>query len=398
MDAHPRIIIGAGLAGWTTAREFRKLNATAPVLLVCADAGDFYAKPSLSNALAQNRTPEQLVSTSAAKMAQSLDLTLLPHTTVLTLDPGAQTVPTTQGDFTYQQLVLATGAQAIRVPLEGNAADQVLSVNSLADFTRFHAHLTHPTAGSRKVVIMGAGLIGCEFANDLTAAGHQVCVIDPSTGPLAALLPPEASLQLQDTLTHLGVAWHWGATVKAVHAVPAASASAATGAGQLTPVTLELSNGHTLSADLVLSAIGLKPDLTLAQKAGLACERGIVVNRSLQTSAPHIYALGDSAQYASAGNRTLPFVMPIIAAAKALTSTLAGERTELVFQTMPVTVKTPALPIVVAPAEPGTPGTWCKAEDGVWHFRGPANALLGFVLTGTHTKQRTELVRLMDSA
>ena len=124
MDAHPLIIIGAGLAGWTTAREFRKLNATAPVLLVCADAGDFYAKPSLSNALAQNRTPEQLVSTSAAKMAQSLNLTLLPHTTVLTIDPGAQTIHTTQGDFTYQQLVLATGAQAIRVPHSGAPGGQ----------------------------------------------------------------------------------------------------------------------------------------------------------------------------------------------------------------------------------------------------------------------------------
>jgi rubredoxin-NAD+ reductase len=89
-------------------------------MLVCADTGDFYAKPSLSNALAQKRTPEQLVSTAAAMMAQSQNLTLLPNTVVLSINPMAQTIATNQGEFGYSQLVLATGAQAIRVPLEGN--------------------------------------------------------------------------------------------------------------------------------------------------------------------------------------------------------------------------------------------------------------------------------------
>jgi rubredoxin-NAD+ reductase len=268
----------------------------------------------------------------------------------------------------------------------------VVSVNSLADFTRFHALLSDPNGGSRNVAIMGAGLIGCEFANDLVLGGHQVCVIDPSTGPLAALLPTEASAQLQDALTRLGVAWHWGATVKAVHSV-----TAATRAEQKNALTLELSNGQTLSADLVLSAIGLKADLTLAQKAGLTCDRAIVVDRSLQTSAPHIYALGDSAQYASAGHRTLPFVMPIMAAAKALAATLAGQHTELVFPTMPVAVKKPALPIVVVHAEPGTAGAWCKSEEGVWHFIGATGPIRGFVLTGKQTTRRAELARSMSN-
>lgn len=189
MEARPLVIMGAGLAGWTTAREFRKLNTTPPVLLVCADGGDFYAKPSLSNALAQKRTPEQLVSTPATAMAQSLNVTLLANTVVLAIHPAAQTITTGQGEISYGQLVLATGAQAIRVPMEGNAAEQVVSVNSLQDFTRFHSVLSNPHGGCRRVAIMGAGLIGCELANDLAAAGHQVSVIDPSTRPLAALLP-----------------------------------------------------------------------------------------------------------------------------------------------------------------------------------------------------------------
>jgi rubredoxin-NAD+ reductase len=392
MDAHPLIIIGAGLAGWTTAREFRKLNATAPVLLVCADAGDFYAKPSLSNALAQKRTPEQLVNTPAPVMAQSLNLTLLANTEVFAINPVAQTITTQQGEYSYSQLVLATGAKAIRVPLEGNAADQVVSVNSLADFTRLHAQLTTPNGGSRRVAIMGAGLIGCEFANDLVLAGHRVSVIDPSSRPLAALLPSDASLQLQEALTSLGVAWHWGATVRAVDVMPAATDTSPPSA-----ITLQLSTGHTMSADLVLSAIGLKADLTLAQQAGLVCDRGIVVNRSLQTSVPNIYALGDSAQYASAGNRTLPFVMPIMSAAKALAAALAGKPMELVFPPMPVAVKTPALPIIVSPPEPGSLGEWRSSEEGVWRFMALAGAIQGFALTGRQTTRRAELARSMNT-
>ena len=89
--AHPIIIIGAGLAGWTAAREFRKLDATTPVTVVTADRGDFYAKPSLSNAFAQGRAPAQLVSTPADKMAATLNVTLLAQTQVLAINVAART-------------------------------------------------------------------------------------------------------------------------------------------------------------------------------------------------------------------------------------------------------------------------------------------------------------------
>jgi rubredoxin-NAD+ reductase len=134
-------------------------------------------------------------------MVKTLGITLLPRTRVTALDTAAKTVSTSAGDYPYRQLVLATGANAIRVPVAGNAADQVQSVNSLNDFAEFHARL-HPTsapasARRRHVLIMGAGLIGCEFANDLAAAGYQVSVADPATGPIAALLPAAASTQLR---------------------------------------------------------------------------------------------------------------------------------------------------------------------------------------------------------
>ncbi|MDO9199005.1 FAD-dependent oxidoreductase [Rhodoferax sp.] len=384
----PIIIIGAGLAGWTTAREFRKLDTTTPVMLITLDSGDFYAKPSLSNAFAQGRAPAQLVSTPAAKMAETLDVKLLAHTRVEAMNPATRTIATSQGDFGYSQLVLATGAQPIRVPVAGDAADRVHSVNSLDDFSAFHARLTDPQATGKHVLIMGAGLIGCEFANDLATAGHQVTVADPATGPMAALLPLEASAQLRDALAALGVAWHFGATVKSVNLATDAGA-------QDSALRVELSNGHAAHVDIVLSAIGLRADTALAQAAGLACERGIVVDAALQSSSPHIYALGDGAQYASADNRTLPYVMPIMSAARALAATLAGTRTEVVFGLMPVSIKTPALPLVVVAPAPGTPGDWRNGEPGLWQFMGAQGQARGFVLAGKQTSRRVEQAKLI---
>lgn len=395
---NPLIIIGAGLAGWTTIREFRKLDTTTPITLVTSDNGDFYAKPSLSNAFAQKRAPDQLVSTPAAKMVETTHVTLMAHSSVVALDTVAKMVTvTSNGDtqtLAYSQLVLATGALPIRVPVAGDAAGQVQSINTLDDFRRFHAALGPHEASAdsadslgKTVVIMGAGLIGCEFANDLVQGGHRVVVVDPSDRPLSTLLPLAAGQQLQTALGALGIQWHFGTTVQAVDA-----------AGSHLKVSL--ANGQTMTADAVLSAVGLRADTALAAAAGIACERGIVVDTQLQTSADAVYALGDCAQYASAGQRTLPYVMPIMNAARALASTLAGTPTPLAFPLMPVAIKTPALPIVVSPPNPGQTGDWtADAADesvvgSVWRFVDAAQAVRGFVLTGKHTARRMELSKL----
>lgn len=410
----PIIIIGAGLAGWTTARELRKLDPGTPVLLITADSGDFYAKPSLSNAFQQKRTPAQLVTTPAARMAETHNVRVLAHTRVLAIDPVTRTLRTTQGDFQYRQLVLATGAQPIRLPLAGAAIDQVQSINSLDDFAGFYQRLTGADQAPdqlesrpRQVLIMGAGLIGCEFANDLAASGYGVTVVDPSVGPIAALLPEAASAQLQQALADLGVRWHFGTTVKAVNWAPAGPGESEDARPAL---QVELSNGQLALVDIVLSAIGLKADLSLAQAAGLVCERAVVVDATLQSSSPGIYALGDSAQYAVgrwgaaldaaaapvAGGRTLPYVMPIMSAARALAATLAGTPTEVLFPLMPVAIKTPALPIVVAAPKPGTAGQWQSEEPGLWQFIDAEQHMRGFVLTGKQGARRAEQGKLVQ--
>ena len=393
--APPVVIVGAGLAAWTTARELRKLDAAVSIALVTRDNGDFYAKPTLSNAFGQKRSPDQLVTTAAATMAQNLGVTLHTHTTVQSIDTAAHTLSVEQGGksevLAYRQLVLATGANPIRIPMQGDAAQVVQSVNHLDDFRRFHAELSPLPARvdgqPHCVLVIGAGLIGCEFANDLVRSGYAVHVVDPAPGPLTALLPAAAAEQLRQALQALGVVWHWGTTVQTLQA-------AAAGAHRYVGT---LSDGTSVAADAALSAVGLRADTAMATQAGLACARGVLVDAHLQTSAPGVFALGDCAQYASAGGRTLPYVMPIMHAARALAATLAGTPTELVFPLMPVAVKTPALPITVAAPHPDLQGTWTLdlateglAEGGAWRFMDAEGAQRGFVLTGKQCSKRME--------
>ncbi len=380
----PVVVVGSGLAGWSAVREFRKLDTTTPVLMITADAGDFYAKPALSNALAQGKAAAQLVTTPAEKMVATLGVTLLQHIQVTGIDVQTQEVHTqSKGSFGYRQLVLATGAKAIRLSFTGNAADEVMSVNSLDDYVTFRAKLK-PQA---RVLIIGAGLIGCEFANDLAASGYAVQVVDPSAAPLATLLPAEVSAQLRESLEALQVRWHFGTSASSIDRVN-------------DDYVVAFASGQTAVVDVMLSAVGLRADTTLAQAAGLATERGIVVNAQLQTSASHVYALGDNTQYdsASAGvSRTMPYVMPIMAAAKALAQTLAGTPTDVQFALMPVAIKTPALPLVISPALPGTQGEWGKVEEGVWQFVDVQGQVRGFVLSGAQTSRRAEQAKLVTA-
>lgn len=271
------------------------------------------------------------------------------------------------------------------MPLQGNAAAQVLSVNSLRDFSAFHAQLEAAGPGSKQVVIMGAGLIGCEFASALAAAGYRVSLVDPGPRLLADLLPEAASTGLHQALETLGMGFFMGSTAQA-------TTQAAAPAGGLEVL---LSSGERLRADAVLSAIGLKADLRLARAAGLAVDRSIVVDAHLQTSAPSVYALGDCTQYAHC--LTLPYVMPIMNAAKALAASLAGTPTALAFPLTPVAIKTPARPLVVAPPAPGTSGQWRQPEAGPWQWLDEAGQQRCFVLAGAQTAQRMAQSRLVTS-
>ena len=150
-------------------------------------------------------------------------------------------------------------------------------------------------------------------------------------------------------------------------------------------------DGQHWATEVVLSAVGLRPDLTLAQGAGLTVNRGVVVDRRLRTSAADVYALGDAAEVAG---MVLPFVMPIMHAARALAKTLCGVPTEVTYPAMPVVVKTPAHPVVVAAPPPSVQGAWAVDGDvqGVRAlFRDVQGVLRGFVLTGRAMAEKQAL-------
>jgi rubredoxin-NAD+ reductase len=370
------VIIGSGLAGYTLIREIRKLDKEAPITLVTREPGYLYSKPMLSTALASKKEPENLISNSSENMATQLNINILSQTDVNAIDTNQQMIVTTKGNLSYGKLVLALGADQIRIPLQGDAATQVLTVNDLEDYAAFRKAIS----GKKKVSILGAGLIGCEFANDLVLGGYEVDVIDLAPQALGRLLPEAAAHELQDRLTKAGVRWHFGTTVGSI----------SNGDDSL---IVELTNGQKLLSDVVLSAVGLKPRLDLAKAAGISTNIGIAVNRELQTSATNVYSLGDCAEV---DGLVLPYVMPIMQAARALANTLLGRVTTLTYPAMPVMVKTPAFPTIVSPPAQGSEGDWKIApiDDGLEaRFESADGSLLGFVLLGAATAQRASLTK-----
>jgi rubredoxin---NAD+ reductase len=378
----PVVILGSGLAGYNVAREFRKLDTATPLVVISRDHAGFYSKPMLSNALAGKKTAATLVMKDAAKMAAELNAQVLNHTEVTGIDTAARQLTLGNGStLAYRDLVLALGADPIRLPLQGDAADTVLSVNDLDDFARFAEALDTAKAGqpAQRVAILGAGLIGCEFANDLLHRQIEPTVLDLAERVLPRLLPAEASERLQAKLQAGGAQFRFGVGASAVN-------RSADG------LQLTLTDGSTLSTDLVISAIGLKPRAQLASAAGLNVARGVVVNRQLATSAPHVHAVGDCAEVEGT---LLPYVMPIMQQARALAATLAGNPTPVAYPAMPVVVKTPAWPTVVCPPAANAQGEWqVTADDEQIVARFVAgDQLLGFALQGKAVAQRQALAQ-----
>lgn len=362
---NPLVIIGTGLAGYNLAKEFRKLDAERPLLIITADDGRNYSKPMLSTGYAKGKDADALAMNSVEQMREQLKADIRIGVRVNAIDRVAKTLNVEGETVAYGDLVLALGADVFRPDLGGDGIERVLSVNDLGDYAAFRA----AAAGKQKIIVIGGGLIGCEFANDLSSGGYQVEVVEPVGRVLPALLPERASEAVANGLASLGVKFHFGHSVKGVWEK---------GDG----VEVELSNGERIPGDLVLSAIGLRPRISLGLTAGLEVGRGIKTDRFLRTSDPHIYALGDAAEVEG---KVLLYVLPLMAAARALAKTLAGTDTAVQYPAMPVQIKTPVCPVVVSPVLPGTPGEWeieAEGNDVKAVFKNPEGQVLGFALTG----------------
>lgn len=374
----PVVILGTGLAGYGLAKEFRKHDAETPLILITADDGRAYSKPMLSTGYTKGQDANDLTQSDAGSMARSLKASVWTMTKVQSIDTQAQLIKVgdSQTAVHYSKLVLALGADVIRPPIEGDGLDYVYSVNDLADYQDFRTAVAKNDV--KKVCIIGGGLIGCEYTNDLLNGGFEVEAVDPLGYCLPTLLPEPAGKAVQAALEEKGARFHFGPLVTAVNKTEGG-------------VEVSLNNGEKIAADIVVSAVGVRPRIDLAQSSGLKVNRGIVTDRFLQTSAPNVYAMGDCAEV---NGHVLVYVAPLMASAKALGKTLAGEQTSVVYPAMPVTIKTPACPVVVAPPAAGAEGEWAIDVDGSSVsalFRNAAGDLLGFALTGDATKQKMAL-------
>ncbi|MDX1552022.1 MAG: FAD-dependent oxidoreductase [Marinobacter sp.] len=370
----PIVIVGSGLSGYTLAKEIRKQDTNTPIVMVTADDGFSYSKPMLSTGFTKGKEADELAQASADAMVEQLNLELRTYTTVTGIDPDAHALVLGDERLVYSKLVLAWGADVIRLSIPGDGQEHVFSINDLVDYRAFRNALQ----GKKRVAIMGAGLIGCEFANDLRNGNYEVDVIAPSDTLMPGLLPSPAAEAVRSGLEDLGVRFHLETVVEHI---------ADSGKG----VELTLANGEKLDADLVISAVGLRPRTELAAAAGLEANRGIVVNRALETSARDIYALGDCAEV---DGHVLLYVMPLMTCARALAKTLTGERTEVKYGTMPVMIKTPCCPTAVCPPPPEAPGSWevdAEGQDVRALFRGDSGDVLGFAVTGRYAVEKQAL-------
>lgn len=371
------VIVGAGMAGWSVAEAIRRRDPQRPVLLVSACEGLVYPKPELSTALARGRSVQHLVRKDALSRAAELDIEVSTRTRVVKIDASKKRIITTRGGIKYDKLVLAVGARQRELEIDGDAAGEVLRVNDIGSYKILRKRLEE---GVRHVTILGAGLIGCEFAEDLTSGGYRVSVVDPAGQPLSNLLPGPIAQRLQQSLADKGVDWRFRATLTGLWRTRSG-------------LHAQLSTAEGLDTDLVLSAAGLVPNAEPAAKAGLRVGRGIVVDRHMRTSDPDIYALGDCAEVEG---QIFAYIEPIRRQAEAVAAQLCGDSRP--FEPLPplIRVKTPSLPLTICltpGASPKAPewkliqadGEGCRMEFG------DDELTQGFALCGEQTRLGTAL-------
>jgi rubredoxin---NAD+ reductase len=374
--ADPIVIIGSGMAGYAVAREFRKLNSEAPLLMITQDDGTSYSKPMLSTGFTKAKSAKDLAMASASDMSEQLNMSMRTHAMVESIDTAAKTLSVDGSNVSYDRLVLATGAQVNVLPFLASTAERVCSINDMDDYRIFR----EKCSGLKRIAIIGTGLIGCEYANDLLNGGYDIDLIGPSSEVLDTLLPLEASKCVTRGLEEAGVNLHLNQNVVAIKETESS-------------VIITLDSGEKIEADLAVSAIGLKPNTRLAEDAGLATDKGIVCNRSLMTTAPDVFTIGDCAEV---DGHVLLYVLPLMAGARALAKTLNGTPTDLSYGVMPVMVKTPACPVVVLPPL-SNDGEWECESDGFSSkslYKNTDGDILGFALTGDATKEKQALSKL----
>ncbi|HEX2205054.1 MAG TPA: FAD-dependent oxidoreductase, partial [Longimicrobium sp.] len=268
------VIVGAGAAGAAAATELRRQGYAGAITLLGAEPSAPYDRPNLSKDYLAGSAPEEWLPLHPDEFWRDEGIELLTGTRAARLDlPAREVLTLTGGRHRYDGLLLATGAEPVRLPLATHALPHVHYLRSLADSRA----IVEAAGAARRAVVVGASFIGLEAAAALRARGLEVRVVAPHRHPLERVLGPEAGAYLRSVHEAHGVAFDLGEEVVSIDRD-----------------RVGLRSGRTLPADLVVVGIGVRPGVGLASWAGLRLHQAAVaVDERLQTSAPDVYAAGD---------------------------------------------------------------------------------------------------------
>ncbi len=271
------VIVGGGAAGYSAAQTLREEGYAGPVTVLSADSAPPCDRPNLSKDYLAGTAEADWIPLRGPEWYTENRIDLRLGARVTAIETSARAVLLADGSrLPYGALLLATGADPVRLDVPGAASEHVRVLRTLADCDTLIGRLD----GARRCVVIGASFIGLEAAAALRTRGLEVHVIGREQRPMERVMGAEIGAMVQALHEQHGVVFHLGATVN-----------------KITPDSVTLSTGEKLGADLVVVGIGVRPALTLATDAGLAIDRGVVVDEFLQTSAAGVYAAGDIARW-----------------------------------------------------------------------------------------------------
>ena len=281
MDTEHILIAGGGLAGATAAKTLRSEGFEGRITVVCAENEQPYLRPPLSKEFLLGKAGEDTVPVLAAGWYGENDVELLLGETVAAADPAAHTAQLGSGiELQFSKLLIATGAQPRRIPLPGSDLAGVMTFRTFNDSRRLKEELS---GGGRNVVMIGSGWIGMELAAAASSYGNTVTLLGLEDVPLSMAIGPELGGFFRNLQEKHGVQFR----------LPASAAEISGTGGKASAVVTN--SAEVLPADLVVVAVGVVPDTALAEAAGLDIRNGIVVDSSLRTSSPDVFAAGDVA-------------------------------------------------------------------------------------------------------
>jgi apoptosis-inducing factor 3 len=272
------VIIGAGAAGHSAAETLRREGYQGPVTVIGADESAPYDRPNLSKDYLAGNAPEEWIPLRDRDFYAEQKIELRTGVRATAIDVAARAVVLSDGTrVRYEALLLATGAEPVRLTIPGGGLPHVHTLRTLADSRAIIAR----AQTARRAVVLGASFIGLEVAASLRARGLEVHVVAPEARPLERVMGPEVGDFVRALHEARGVIFHMGQVATSINAER----------------VLTLQNGEVLPADLVVAGIGVRPVLTIAESAGLALDGGVKVNAWLETSVPGIWAAGDIARW-----------------------------------------------------------------------------------------------------